>query len=107
MKIEEIKSYKCSDGKVFNTKKEAEQHEEELNNPDFIIKKLDERVLHLEGEIAILEARISCLENRKRFFPDPFQQPIVKFDKDYGKLPAEPGDIVFDGKNNSSNKYSN
>ena len=26
MKIEEIKSYKCSDGKVFNTKKEAEQH---------------------------------------------------------------------------------
>ena len=99
IEVKEIKKYETSDGKIFDSKEEAENHEMELNDPESVIKRLEERVFKLEAEIAIFEARISCLENRKRFFPqpgvDPFQQPIIKFDKDSKKLPAEPGDIVY------------
>lgn len=45
MKIEEIKSYKCSDGKVFDTKAKAEEHEKELNNPEY---KTEKRITELE-----------------------------------------------------------
>lgn len=95
IEVKEIKKYETSDGKIFDSKEEAENHEEELMNPEIRAKKLEDRVLELEGKVAVLESRITCLEDRKKFFPDPFQQPIIKFDKDSKKLPAEPGDIVY------------
>lgn len=92
MKVEEIKSYKCSDGEVFIIKAEAEKHEEELNNPVYKIEKrieeLERKILELKAENASLSTRISAMEAknfRKEYWPDtsnPFLKPI-----------AQPGDI--------------
>lgn len=88
MKVEEIKSYKCSDGEVFIIKAEAEKHEEELNNPEYKtekrIKELESRILALEVENATLSARIAALEAKNMYrWPTP-------------KLPGQPGDVVYD-----------
>lgn len=92
MKIEEIKSYKCSDGEVFNTKVEAEEHEKELNNPEYKtekrIKELERKILELKAENASLFARISELEARtfrKEYWPDTSYPHLKQI--------AQPGDI--------------
>lgn len=103
MKIEEIKSYKCSDGEVFNTKAEAEEHEKELNNPEYKtekrIKELESRILALEVENATLSARIAALEAKNMYrWPQPlppYQQPFNQ-PGPTPKLPAQPGDVVYD-----------
>lgn len=76
MKIEEIKSYKCSDGKVFDTKAKAEEHEKELNNPEYKTEKriteLEKKILELEAENAALSARIAALESKNSY---PWSKP--------------------------------
>lgn len=110
MKIEEIKSYKCSDGEIFDTKAKAEEHEKELNNPEYKTEKriveLERKILELEAENATLSARITALE-AKRFFPsqpnpDIYPQPWPPYQQPYNpmtptpKLPSEPGDVIYD-----------
>lgn len=74
--IREIKQYQATDGTCFDTKEEAEQYEEMLQNPHF--KKLQERVEKLEADLSAL--RIEVL--KKSWFPEvainrpPYQQPI-------------------------------
>ena len=84
MKIEEIKSYKCSDGKVFDTKAKAEEHEKELNNPEYKTEKriteLEKKILELEAENAALSARVAALESKNSYpwskpNPDIYPQP--------------------------------
>ena len=87
IEVEEIKSYKCSDGTTFNTKEEAEEHEIELNNPEYKIEKrieeLERKILKLEAENATLSARIAALEAKNLY-----QWPKPKF-------PSQPGDVVY------------
>lgn len=112
IEVEEIKSYKCSDGKVFNTKPEAEEHEIELNNPKYKtekrIKELERKVLELEDENATLSARITALEVKNiyqwpRPNPDIYPQPLSPYQPltynpsiPTSKLPAQPSDTVYD-----------
>ena len=111
MKIEEIKSYKCSDGKVFDTKAKAEEHEKELNNPEYKTEKriaeLERKILELEAENATLSARITALEAKKGFpwsqpNPDIYPQPWPPYQQPFNpaaptpKLPSEPGNVVYD-----------
>lgn len=111
MKIEEIKSYKCSDGKVFDTKAKAEEHEKELNNPEYKTEKriaeLERKILELEAENATLSARITALEAKKSYpwskpNPDIYPQPWPPYQQPQNpmtptpKLPYEPGDVVYD-----------
>lgn len=109
MKIEEIKSYKCSDGEVFDTKAKAEEHEKELNNPEYKTEKriteLERKILELEAENATLSARITALESKNSYpwskpHPDvtpfgPYQQPFNPM-VPTPKLPSEPGNVVYD-----------
>ena len=87
-------TYTCSDGEKFNTPEEAEAHERALADPEYRfrkLRKLEERVLLLEGELALLKSRIECLEAHKQFFPQ-----VMGNDDQYNKkLPAEPGSVVF------------
>ena len=84
-------TYTCSDGEKFNTPEEAEAHERVLDDPEYKFRKLEERVLLLEGELALLKSRIECLEARKQFFPQ-----VMGNDDQYNKkLPAAPGSVVF------------
>ena len=75
--IREIKQYQATDGTCFNTREEAEQYEEMLQNPHF--KKLQERVEKLEADLSAL--RIEVL--KKGQFRDfainrpPYQQPVL------------------------------
>lgn len=111
MKVEEIKSYKCSDGEVFIIKAEAEKHEEELNNPEYKtekrIKELESRILALEVENATLSARIAALEAKNMYRwptlnPDMYPQPLPPYQQPFNqsaptpKLPGQPGDVVYD-----------
>ena len=111
IEVEEIKTYKCSDGKIFNTKDEAEKHEMEIADPEkakeLKIKELEERILGLEAEIALLNTRIKNLESKNSFpwnqpNPDVYPQPWPPYQQPHNpmvptpKLPAEPGDIVYD-----------
>ena len=116
MKIEEVKSYKCSDGKIFNTKAEAEEHEKELNNPEYATEKriaeLERKILELEAENATLSARITALEAAKSVTsfpwskpnPDIYPQPWPPYQQPFNptaptpKLPAQPGDVVYEDK---------
>lgn len=54
MKIEEIKTYKCSDGAVFDSKDVAEAHEADLKDPNYMLTKriedLEKKIQHLEAE---------------------------------------------------------
>ena len=125
MKIEEIKSYKCSDGKIFNTKVEAEEHEKELANPEYAtekriaelerkvfsletdIKVLHEKIIKVEAENVTLSARITALEAKNSFpwskpNPDIYPQPWPPYQQPFNptaptpKLPSQPGDIIYD-----------
>ena len=110
MKVEEIKSYKCSDGEVFIIKAEAEKHEEELNNPEYKtekrIKELESRILALEVENATLSARIAALEAKNiyqwpRPNPDIYPKPLLPYQQTFNpsgptpKFPAQPDGVVF------------
>lgn len=110
MKIEEIKSYKCSDGKVFDTKAKAEEHEKELNNPEYKTEKriteLEKKILKLEAENAALSARITALEAKKSYpwskpNPDIYPQPWSPYQQPYNpmiltpKFPSEPGNVMY------------
>jgi len=107
MKIEEVKSYKCSDGKIFNTKAEAEEHEKELSNPNYILEK---RIKELEEKIITLELKIVALEAAKSTTSYPWSKPNPDISP-WGpyqnpqnpmaptpKLPAQPGDVVYEDK---------
>lgn len=88
--IREIKQYQATDGTCFNTREEAEQYEEMLQNPHF--KKLQERIEKLETENKDLSDKIGKLEiglaalrtevSTKSWFQDvqinrpPYQRPI-------------------------------
>ena len=54
MKIEEIKTYRCSDGSVFDSKDVAEAHEADLKDPNYMlikrIEELEKKIQHLEAE---------------------------------------------------------
>ena len=117
LKVAEIKTYKCSDGSVYNTKEEALSHEQFLkdcnDNPLIAskIKELESKVLALEAENATLSARIQYLESKNTFpwgQPNPDVSPWGKPNPGIGpyvqpfnptaptpKLPAEPGDVVY------------
>lgn len=111
IEVEEIKTYKCSDGKIFNTKEEAEKHETEILDPekakDLRIRELEERILGLEAEVALLNNRIKALESKKPYpwsqpNPDIYPQPWPPYQQPFNpttptpKLPSEPGDVVYD-----------
>lgn len=110
MKIEEIKSYKCSDGKVFDTKAKAEEHEKELNNPEYKTEKriteLEKKILELEAENAALSARIAALESKNSYpwskpNPDIYPQPWGPYQQPFNpaaptpKLPSELGNVMY------------
>lgn len=78
--IKEIKQYQATDGTCFNTREEAEQYEEMLQNPHF--KKLQERIEKLEADLSALRIEVStktwfrdAVINRPPFQP-PYQQPL-------------------------------
>jgi len=86
--IREIKQYKTTDGTCFNTREEAEQYEEMLQNPHF--KKLQERVEKLEADLYALRTEVST----KSWFRDvqinrpPYQQPGTMLFDHYAYNPA-------------------
>lgn len=77
--VREIKQYQATDGTCFNTRAEAEQYEEMLQNPHF--KKLKEKVEQLERTVNHLQHDL-LIERSKNPFKDvminrpPFQQPM-------------------------------
>jgi len=110
IEVEEIKTYKCSDGKIFNTKEAAEKHEKILANPDCRIEMLEERIQDLEILVDSLRNKVLALEfhrlNPAKPHPDivgpqwppyPYNEPL-RFDEEAKKvkLPAEPGNVVYD-----------
>ena len=90
--IESVVRYRTKDGKEFDTLKEAEDHEKKLNDPNKRIADLEKRVFELENEIVILKGRLDLRDN---VFP---HQPIIKYPDQLTKLPAEPGQVVYDTK---------
>jgi hypothetical protein len=56
----EIKTYRCSDGKVYDNKEMAIAHEKELQDPNYAILK---RIEALEGKILGLQAQIDAIRN--------------------------------------------
>lgn len=73
--VREIKQYQATDGTCFDTRVEAEQYEEMLQNPHF--KKLQERIEKLESDLSALRIEVRA----KNWFQDvqinrpPYQQP--------------------------------
>jgi len=116
LEIKEIKTYQTSDGSVFDTKDAALTHEHFLkdcnDNPLIAskIKELESKILQLEAENASLSARITALEAQKSVTsfpwskpnPDIYPQPWGPYQQPFNptaptpKLPAQPGDIVYD-----------
>lgn len=110
LKVAEIKTYKCSDGSVYDTKEAALSHEQFLkdcnDNPLIAskIKELESKVFALEAENATLSAKIQYLES-KNIFPWGQPNPYVSSWGPYQtpqnpmtptpKLPSEPGDVVY------------
>lgn len=74
--IREIKQYQTTDGTCFNTREEAEQYEEMLQNPHF--KKLQERVEKLEADLSALRTEVSTKSwiSDVRINRPPYQQPM-------------------------------
>lgn len=74
--IREIKQYQTTDGTCFNTREEAEQYEEMLQNPHF--KKLQERVEKLEADLVALRVEVSTKSwiGDVRINRPPYQQPM-------------------------------
>lgn len=115
LEVVEIKTYQCSDGSVFDTKDAALTHEQFLKDCESKpliaskIKELESRILKLEDENATLSARITALEAQKSVTsfpwskpnPDIYPQPWGPYQQPYNptaptpKLPAQPGDIVY------------
>ena len=96
LEVIEIKTYKCSDGSVYDTEEAALSHEQFLKDCDenpllaSKIKELESRILALESEVAVLKGRLDLRDN---LFP---QQPIVKYpDLQPLPLPAQPGQFVY------------
>lgn len=107
IEVKEIKSYKCSDGKIFDIKEEAEEHEKELNNPTYIlekrIKELEEKIITLELKIVALEA-VKSTTSYPWSKPNPDVSPWGPYQNPQNpmaptpKLPAQPGDVVYEDK---------
>ena len=103
IKVKEIKKYETSDGKIFDSKEEAEKHETILLDPEkakeLKIKELEDRILGLESKNSFPWSK-----------PNPDVLPWGPYQQPYNptaptpKLPSEPGNIVWNGKKNSSNK---
>jgi hypothetical protein len=108
LEVKEIKTYQTSDGKIYDIKEAALEHERLLKNPEEWYKT---KILELESEIAGLHITIERLEGKilalesKKFFPSqphpdispwaPYQQPFNPTTPT-PKLPSEPGDVVYD-----------
>lgn len=115
-KIEKVTKYRTSDFMEFDTLKAAEEHEKDLKNPYYImykdkckeLKEIKEKLSQEEREIELLNKRIENLQKDLLKGPDrfptqlpqtdPWQQPHIKFDEYGKKLPAEPGQVVYDTK---------
>lgn len=108
MKVEEIKTYRCSDGAVFDSKDVAEAHEADLKDPNYLlikrIEELEKKVQHLEAENLKRIAEIECVKspfgqiNKK----DPYQRnwwedqkwPNIQYFSEHGKPHPDVGPIV-------------
>ena len=86
IEVAEVKTYRCSDGKVFDSREMAEAHEIELKDPNYAIVKrfeeLEKKFLELQGELLKLSARLECVEspwgklNKKQpFIGGPYGNP--------------------------------
>jgi len=112
LEIKEIKTYQCSDGKVYDTEEAALEHERLLKNPEEWYKA---KILELESEIAVLHITIERLEGKvlaleaNKFFPskpnpDIYPQPWPPYQQPHNpmtptpKLPSEPGDVVWNAQ---------
>lgn len=107
LEVKEIKTYKCSDGSVYDTEEAALSHEQFLkdcnDNPLIAskIKELESRILALEAENAALSARIQYLESKNTFpwgQPNPGIGPYVQpFNPTAPtpKFPSEPGNVIY------------
>ena len=112
LEVKEIKTYQTSDGKIYDTEEAALEHERLLKNPEEWYKA---RILELEAKVNGLEITIEMLQNKvialeaKRFFPsqpnpDIYPQPWPPYQQPFNptvpspKLPAEPGNVVFEDK---------
>ena len=112
LEVVEIKTYKCSDGSVYDTEEAALSHEQFLkdcnDNPLIAskIKELESRILALEVENATLSAKIQLYLESKNIFPwrqpNPDVSPWAPYQQPFNptaptpKLPSEPGDVVYD-----------
>lgn len=112
LEVKEIKTYQTSDGKVYDTEEAALEHERLLKNPEEWYKV---KILELESEIANLHITIERLEGKilaleaNKFFPskpnpDIYPQPWGPYQQPFNptaptpKLPAQPGDVVYEDK---------
>lgn len=110
LEIKEIKTYQTSDGKIYDNEEAALEHERLLKNPEEWYKV---KILELEAEISGLRITIERLEGKilaleaNKFFPskpnpDIYPQPWGPYQQPFNptaptpKLPAQPGDIVYD-----------
>ncbi len=81
VEIEEIKTYKCSDGSIYDSKDDAEAHEAELKDPNYsLLKRIDElerRLVRLEGENLKRIEEISCIKQPFKLNkePNPYDIP--------------------------------
>lgn len=110
LEVAEIKTYKCSDGSVYDTREAALSHERFLkdcnDNPLIAskIKELESRILALETENATLSARITALEAQKSVTPFPWSKlnpdvgPCIQPFNATSKLPSEPGNVIYEDK---------
>lgn len=112
LEVKEIKTYQTSDGKIYDTEEAALEHERLLKNPEEWYKT---KILELEAEITGLRITIERLESKilaleaNKFFPskpnpDIYPQPWGPYQQPFNpmvptpKLPAQPGDIVYEDK---------
>lgn len=110
LEVAEIKTYKCSDGSIYDTKEAALSHEQFLkdcnDNPLIAskIKELESRILTLEAENTALSARIQYLESKNTFpwrQPNPDVSPWGPYQNPQNpmtptpKLPSEPGNVIY------------
>lgn len=67
IEVTEVKTYRCSDGKVYDSRDMAEAHEIELKDPKYATEKrfeeLEKKFLQLQADLLKLSARVECLES--------------------------------------------
>ena len=72
LNIIEVKTYKCSDGKVYDDKEMAEAHEAEIQDPNYaIVKRVTSLEVDLEAaknKIKELECEIKTLKYARQYF---------------------------------------